>query len=85
QTLAGKGYQLYYWCSEHTAELDFVLQKGSAIIGIEVKKAQQIKSKSLNVFIQKYQPSCSIKLSEKNFAVTDSNVRLVPLYAAFCI
>ncbi len=57
QTLAGKGYPLYQWCSEHTAELDFVLQKGNAIIGIEVKKAQQIKSKSLNIFIQKYQPA----------------------------
>ncbi|MDD2998115.1 MAG: ATP-binding protein [Candidatus Riflebacteria bacterium] len=85
QSLASKGYSLYYWCSEHTAELDFVLQKGNEIIGIEVKKAQQIKSKSLGLFIQKYQPSYSIKLSERNFARADNNVRLVPLYAAFCI
>lgn len=85
QTFAGKGYPLYYWCSEHTAELDFVLQKGREIIGIEVKKAQQIKSKSLHVFVQKYQPSFSIKLCEKNFAMAENNVKIVPLYAAFCI
>lgn len=85
QTLAAKGYALFYWCSEHTAELDFVLQKGKEIIGIEVKKAQHIKSKSLGIFIQKYHPSYSIKLSEKNFAMSENNARLVPLYAAFCI
>ena len=85
QTLVARGYPLYYWCSEHTAELDFVLQKGNVIIGIEVKKAQKIKSKSLGIFIQKYRPTYSIKLSERNFSVTDNNVRIIPLYAAFCL
>ncbi|HAE37095.1 MAG TPA: ATPase [Candidatus Riflebacteria bacterium] len=85
QTLATSGHPLYYWSSEHTAELDFVVQKGNEIIGIEVKKAQQVKSKSLGVFIQKYRPSYSIKLSEKNFALADNNVKMLPLYAAFCI
>lgn len=85
QALNANGYQLYYWTSEHIAELDFVIQKGNEIIGIEVKKAQHVKSKSLFEFIKKYKPAYSIRLSEKNFGVADNNVRIVPLYAAFCI
>lgn len=85
QALTAKGYPLYYWASEHTAELDFVIQKGSQIIGIEVKKAQHVKSKSLFEFTKKYSPAYSIRLSEKNFGTADNNVRIVPLYAAFCI
>lgn len=85
QSLAAKGYALHYWTSEHTAELDFVIQKGNEIIGIEVKKSQHTKSKSLFEFIKKYSPAYSIRLSEKNFGAADNNVRVVPLYAAFCI
>lgn len=85
QTLASKGYPLYYWANEQSAELDFVIQKNSSIIGIEVKKAQHVRSKSLFEFIKRYSPAYSIRLSEKNFGATDNNVRIVPLYAAFCI
>lgn len=85
QALASNGHSLFYWTSEHIAELDFVIQKGKDIIGIEVKKAEHVKSRSLFEFIKKYNPSYSIRLSEKNFGVADNNVRIVPLYAAFCI
>lgn len=85
QTLAAKGYELYYWTSEHIAELDFVIQKDNQIIGIEVKKSNSVHSKSLFEFIKKYKPAYSLRLSEKNFGTADNNVRIVPLYAAFCI
>lgn len=84
QALAANGHSLFYWASEHSAELDFVLQKGSDIIGIEVKKGTKVHSKSLSVFNQKYKPSYSIRFSEKNFGKTD-NVLSIPLYAAFCV
>ena len=85
QALTASGHKLFYWTSEHTAELDFVIQKGNEIIGIEVKKAQHVKSKSLFEFNKKYTSSYSIRLSEKNFGIADNNVKIVPLYAAFCI
>lgn len=85
QALNANGHQLHYWTSEHIAELDFVIQKGSEIIGIEVKKAQHVKSKSLFEFIKKYKPAYSVRLSEKNFGTGDNNVRSIPLYAVFCI
>ena len=84
QSLSSNGYPLYYWASEHTAELDFVIQKGIEIVGIEVKKSLKTHSKSLSVFISKYEPSYTIRFSEKNFGKSDNTIYL-PHYAAFCI
>jgi len=84
QTLASNGYPLFYWTSEHLAELDFVIQKGAGIIGVEVKKGTNTRSKSLNVFTGKYSPDYTIRFSEKNFGVS-GNILAVPHYAAFNI
>lgn len=84
QTLTSNGHGLFYWASEHSAELDFVLQKDSEVIGIEVKKGIKVHSKSLSVFIQKYKPDYSIRFSEKNFGKVDNQLS-IPLYAAFCV
>lgn len=84
QQLAAKGYSLYYWESAGIAELDFVLQKGNQIWGIEVKKGEHVRSRSLKLFIDTYAPACSIRLSLKNFGEKDG-LKSVPLYAAFCI
>ena len=84
QQLAANGYNLYYWESNNTAELDFVLQKGNQVTAIEVKKGEHVRSRSLNLFIGTYHPSCAIRLSLKNFGEKDG-LKSVPLYAAFCI
>jgi len=84
QTLASKGYPLFYWASENTSELDFVLQNDMDIIGVEVKKGIKTRSRSLSVFTQKYAPAYSIRFSEKNFGA-EGNVRAIPHYAAFCV
>ena len=46
--LKAKGYDLYYWSSEHSAELDFVIIKDQRVYGIEVKKGERVRSKSLS-------------------------------------
>lgn len=84
QQFAAKGYDLYYWESSSTAELDFVLQKGAEIIGVEVKKGEHTRSRSLNVFVSTYKPAYSIRLSLKNFGAVEG-LKSVPLYATFCI
>ena len=84
QQLAANGYDLFYWESSSTAEIDFVLQKGKEIIGVEVKKGEHVRSRSLSVFISNYHPACSIRFSLKNFGEKD-NLKSVPLYAAFCL
>lgn len=84
QQLAAKGYDLYYWESKSTAELDFVLQKANQIIGIEVKKGEHVRSRSLSVFVDSCHPAFSIRFSLKNFGEKDK-LKSVPLYAAFCV
>jgi len=84
QAFTAKHYNLYYWTTEGKAELDFVLQKGNEIISVEVKTGTRTKSKSLAMFVEKYKPAYSIRISSKNFGF-ENNIKSVPLYAVFCI
>ena len=84
QALVNNHYGLYYWTSGGTAELDFVLQKNGDIIAVEVKTGKRAKSKSLNMFVTKYKPAYSIRISQRNFGF-ENNIKSVPLYAVFCI
>lgn len=77
-------YKTYYWQSERGAEIDFIIQRDNKLIPIEVKSADNTKSKSLRVYMETYKPSYAIKLSSKNFDF-ENNIKTVPLYAAFCI
>ena len=78
------GYPCYYWMSERGAEVDFVIQREGKAIPIEVKSAENVKAKSLAVYIDAYKPVYAIKLSTKNFGFADGK-KTVPLYAAFCL
>jgi predicted AAA+ superfamily ATPase len=82
--LTMNGYTTYYWESERGAEIDFIIQRDGAIIPVEVKSADNTQAKSLKVYIEKYKPKYSIKLSAKNFGFTDGK-KIVPLYAVFCV
>ena len=84
QAFAAKRYGLYYWTTEGKAELDFVLQKENEIISVEVKTGTRTKSKSLAMFVEKYKPAYSIRISSKNFGY-DNNIKAVPFYSVFCI
>lgn len=78
------GYHTYYWESERGAEIDFVIQRNSQLIPVEVKSADNTRAKSLKIYMDTYKPAYAIKLSAKNFSFED-NKKTVPLYAAFCI
>lgn len=78
------GHKTYYWMTERGAEVDFIIQLNGEIIPVEVKSADNTKSKSLNMYIQKNKPEYAIKLSVKNFGF-EGGKKTVPLYAAFCI
>jgi hypothetical protein len=82
--LAASGHSLYYWQSDNTAEVDFVIQKEGKIIPVEVKAGLHTKSRSLSVFFEKYKPEYAVRISAKNFGF-ENNIKSVPLYAAFCI
>ncbi|MDR1184254.1 MAG: ATP-binding protein [Coriobacteriales bacterium] len=84
QQLAARGYQLFYWSSGNTAEVDYVVQSQSGVSAVEVKSGLNTHSKSLNQFTERYSPYRSIRLSLKPFG-DGGKIRAVPLYAAFCI
>lgn len=76
--------ELFYWKSKSEAEIDFLLYTSKGIIPIEVKAGDSVKSKSLNIYIKEFKPAYAIRLSTKNFGFVN-NIKLVPLYAVFCI
>ena len=78
------GYDTWYWESDRGAEVDFVIQREGKLIPVEVKSADNTKAKSLQVYIDRFQPAYAIKLSAKNFGY-ENGKKTVPLYAAFCI
>jgi len=78
------GYKTYYWESNRGAEIDFIIQRNTHIIPIEVKAADNTRAKSLKLYMDAYKPAYAIKLSTKNFGFED-NKKIVPLYAVFCI
>ena len=58
--------------------------KKGKIIPVEVKNSTNVKSRSLNNYIKEYNPSFSIRISEKNYGFKN-NIKSIPLYAVFCI
>ena len=72
--------ELYYWtASNATAEIDFVLQSQNEIIPIEVKAEENLKSKSLKVYVEKYEPKTAIKTSMSKYRQEDWLTN-IPLY-----
>lgn len=82
QQLAGiKEVEVYYWSAENaTAEVDFLLQYEGQVIPVEVKAEENLKAKSLKVFVEKYRPAKAIRTSMSDFRVEEWLVNL-PLYA----
>lgn len=79
------GYQPYYWESNGKAEVDFVIQdKDGNIVPVEVKSAENVRSKSLKIFMEKYHTIYAIRISGKNFGY-ENNIKSIPLYAIFTL
>ena len=70
---------LYYWTSDNSAEVDFVIQCGVNVVPIEVKAETNVKARSLSVYIEKHQPKYAIKASLKTDVGGEKIYRL-PLY-----
>lgn len=48
-------YNLYYW-REGNGEVDFILEKGDKVIGIEVKSGAKADNKGMSIFAEKFHP-----------------------------
>ena len=84
QEFTSSKIDLHYWNSGNKAEIDYVVNLTDGIIPIEVKSTRNVNSKSLNAYVEKYQPPYSIRISQKNFGF-ENKIKSVPLYAVGCI
>ncbi len=84
QALAANNHKLYYWKSKHEAEIDFLINYQGYIIPVEVKATTNTKAKSLRVYIEKYRPAFSIRISAKNFGYSNK-IKSIPLYAVYLL
>lgn len=74
---------LYFWTREKEksqAEVDYVIQRNSKIIPMEVKSGKQGKMQSLHLFIEEKKVEYGIRTSLENFSQYDK-IRVYPLYA----
>ena len=83
QLIANQDNPVFYWATEKgIAEVDFVVQQKQAVIPIEVKAEENLKAKSLKVYVEQFQPEHAFRFSMANYREQDWLVN-VPLYGVF--
>jgi predicted AAA+ superfamily ATPase len=72
---------LFYWSADKgIAEVDFVCQNNNRIIPIEVKAGENLRSKSLKSYYERFQPEKSVRTSMADFREEGWLIN-IPLYA----
>lgn len=85
QLLVLQNNPVFYWATEKgTAEVDFVLQQGQDVTPIEVKAEENLKAKSLKVYVDQFQPKRALRFSMADYKEQDWVVN-VPLYGMITI
>jgi len=79
ELIARRQQEPYYWASEGTAEIEFLIEDDHEIYPLEVKAGASQKKKSLLVYNQKYAPSKLIRATIMNLK-HDGDIYNCPLY-----
>ena len=81
QLVSDTEYTPYYYGTESASfEQDFIIQKGSDAVPIEVKAGANVRSQSLKSFVDKYHPDLAVRFSLLPYKKQGSIVN-IPLYA----
>lgn len=76
----------YYWTSDATAEVDFLVSDGLTVYPLEAKAEVTMNTKSLKLYREKYNPKWSLRTSllpyERN---AESRTTNIPLYMLFAL
>lgn len=80
QELKAMSLSPYYWKSENTAEIDFVLKTDGTVYPLEVKAEENLQSKSLKVYRDKFKVQTCLRTSMRDYRQDDWIVN-IPLYA----
>lgn len=76
------GKKLYYFEYNSTLEIDFFIRYNNKATAIEVKSADNTKSKSLNSIMDNWHVKNCIKLSIKNVGRSQNGILTIPIYMA---
>jgi uncharacterized protein len=68
-----------YWTSQYQAEIDFLIQFKNDIIPVEVKSDENVRSKSLKAYADRYMPPICIRYSLRNLK-KDGDLLNIPLF-----
>lgn len=83
--LINLGFNLYYYQSEGKAEVSFIVQtRHGKIVPIELVDKNISKSKSLTLFMNKFNINGAIRVTEDNFSIK-KGIKYIPVYALFCL
>ncbi|RRD89260.1 ATP-binding protein [Conchiformibius steedae] len=81
QLLSLQDHPVFYWVNERgMAEVDFVIQRKQGIVPIEVKAEENLKSKSLKVYVEQFEPERAWRFSMADYREQDWLINC-PLYA----
>ena len=80
QEMASNGITPFYWSSQGKAEVDFVFKHGSDVYPLEVKAEENLQSKSLKVYSERFNPPISLRTTMRDYR-KESWLLNVPLYA----
>ena len=81
QLISRANMPIAYWSAERSdAEIDFVIQHKNQIIPVEVKAEENLKSKSLKSYCQRWSPKIAIRTSMSDYR-EESWFTNLPLYA----
>ncbi len=82
ELIAGTEYKPYYHISKTGKyEMDFMIQKGTIVVPVEVKSETNLRAKSLQAYHQKYKPAYAVRISMADYR-KDDWLTNIPLYAA---
>ena len=77
---ANTNIPIFYWSAEKgNAELDYIIQLNGENMPIEVKANENLKSKSLKIFVEKYNTKTNIRTSLSDYRKEDWLTN-IPLY-----
>ena len=85
QLISDTSYTPYYYSGDKsTYETDFLIQKGKGIAPVEVKAETNLRSKSLKVFCDQFEPDEAIRLSMSDY-IDQGWMKNIPLWAVCSI
>lgn len=81
QLISDTEYTPYYFAPQNSSvEIDFMVQRNSNIVPVEVKAEENLRAKSLRSFCEKYKPEYAVRTSMSDYRKQDWMTN-IPLYA----